>query len=214
MNREILEKQISLLGAGALTDLELASLIVGGSRGADNQTVIEEFLTELDATGGDRFPPKLLKTRKTAGPRIYTAMATYELARRRLSQRGVKIRSPEDVMQVVRHLADRPQEHFICLSLSGAHEVIAVRVVTIGLVNATQVHPREVFSDPLKDRATAIIIAHNHPSGELEPSRQDLEATRMIANAGKVLGIGLVDHVIFSHRGYVSLKEKGLYREG
>jgi DNA repair protein RadC len=80
-------------------------------------------------------------------------------------------------------------------------------VVTIGLVDRTQVHPREVFADPIIDRASAVIIAHNHPMGPLEPSSEDREITRRIRDAGNTLGIVLLDHIIFSKKGYYSFME-------
>jgi DNA repair protein RadC len=104
-------------------------------------------------------------------------------------------------------MADRKQEHFLCISLNGAYEVIAVRTVSVGLVNKTQVHPREVFADPLTDRATAIIVAHNHPTGNLTPSKEDIAITRQLKSAGEILGIKLLDHIIFSHKGYYSFME-------
>lgn len=95
------------------------------------------------------------------------------------------------------------------MSLNGASEVIATRVVSVGLVNKVQVHPREVFADPITDRATAVIVAHNHPSGSLVPSQEDVDVTRLLKDAGDTLGIKLIDHIIFSRRGYFSFLENG-----
>jgi DNA repair protein RadC len=114
------------------------------------------------------------------------------------------------VLPLIRHFADRKQEHFICVSLNGANEIIATRVVSVGLVNKTQVHPREVFADPITDRASAVIVAHNHPSGSLEPSKEDIDITARLKSAGEILGIRLLDHVIFNSKGYYSFLEKGL----
>ena len=107
-----------------------------------------------------------------------------------------------------RHYADRRQEHFICVSVNGANEVIATRVVSVGLVNKTQVHPREVFADPITDRASSIIVAHNHPVGDLTPSKVDIEITKQLKSAGEILGIRVLDHIIFNEKGYCSLLEK------
>jgi len=104
-------------------------------------------------------------------------------------------------------MADRKQEHFLCISLNGANEVIATRTISVGLVNKTQVHPREVFADPITDRASAIIIAHNHPTGGLAPSKEDIEITMRLKKAGETLGIKLLDHIIFSHKGHYSFLE-------
>lgn len=111
---------------------------------------------------------------------------------------------------MIRHYGDRKQEHFICISLNGANEVIAHRVVSIGLVNKTQVHPREVFADPITDRAAAIIVAHNHPSGGIAPSSEGIAITEQLKGAGETLGVKLLDHIIFNQKDYYSFLENGL----
>jgi DNA repair protein RadC len=136
--------------------------------------------------------------------------AALEFARRRIRPEGLRISFPPDVLPLIRHYADRRQEHFISVSLNGANEVIAARVVSVGLVNKTQVHPREVFADPLTDCAAAVIVAHNHPSGTLEPSQEDIETTGRLKSAGEILGIRLLDHIVFNQKGYCSFLEKGL----
>ena len=83
-------------------------------------------------------------------------------------------------------------------------------MVSVGLVNKTQVHPREVFADPITDRASAIIVAHNHPSGGIAPSKEDVEITAQLKAAGETLGIKLLDHIIFNQKDYYSFLEKGL----
>jgi DNA repair protein RadC len=112
-----------------------------------------------------------------------------------------------DTLPLLERFADRNQEHFLTLSLNGAHEVIMVRTVSVGLVNRTMVHPREVFAGPLTDRASAIILAHNHPSGSVEPSAEDDEITTRLLSAGETLGIPVLDHVVFSRSGYYSYLE-------
>lgn len=133
--------------------------------------------------------------------------AAFEFARRRIRPRGQKIRNPAEVMPLLRHYGDRKQEHFIAVSLNGAHEVMDIRVVTIGLVNKSQVHPREVFSHPISARAAAVIVAHNHPSGNLSPSREDIRVTRRLKAAGEILGIPLLDHIIFHENTSYSLAD-------
>jgi DNA repair protein RadC len=136
-------------------------------------------------------------------------IAALELARRRIRPEGLKITFPTDVLPLITHFADRKQEHFICISINGANEVITTRVVSVGLVNKTQVHPREVFADPITDRASAISVAHNHPASSLMPSKEDIEVTQRLKAAGETLGIKLLDHIIFNHRGYYSFLEHG-----
>ncbi len=119
----------------------------------------------------------------------------------------MKIRFPADVLPLIRHYADRKQEHFLCVSVNGAREVTHVRVVSIGLVNKSHVHPREVFADVIAERASAVIIAHNHPEGSLNPSEEDIAITESIRDAGKILGINLLDHIIFNRSDYYSFAE-------
>jgi len=136
--------------------------------------------------------------------------AALELGRRIFSTRGTRIGMPKDAYPLLIHFADIRQEHFIVISLNGGHEVNAIREVTKGLINKTVVHPREVFADPITDRACAIIVAHNHPSGNLEPSDEDVDITKRLRQSGDILGIPMLDHLIFSESGYFSFMEHGL----
>ncbi|MBN2372702.1 JAB domain-containing protein [bacterium] len=99
------------------------------------------------------------------------------------------------------------------MSLNGANEVIQKRIVTIGLLDKSQVHPREVFSDVIADRAASVIFAHNHPSGDLQPSEADLRIHRQLTEAGKILGIQVLDHIIVARKGHYSFQEAGLIRD-
>src|SRR5260370_228974 len=108
--------------------------------------------------------------------------------------------------------AGKPQEHFVCISLNGANEVIEKRVVTIGLLDKSPVHPREVFADVIADRAAAVIFAHNHPSGEVEPSEADVRVHEQLTAAGKTLGLRVLDHVIVTRNGHFSFREAALIR--
>ena len=92
---------------------------------------------------------------------------------------------------------------------NGANEIINIRVVSIGLIDRAPVHPREVFADALADRASAVIVAHDHPAGGVEPSAADVEATKQLKAAGAVMGIALLDHIIFNRSGYYSFLEAG-----
>ena len=120
------------------------------------------------------------------------------------------IKSPKDVLPLISFIADKKQECFFCITLNGAHEVITNRIVTIGLINSAPIHPREVFSCAILDRAVAVIIAHNHPSGSPEPSKQDIVTTKQLVDAGEIIGIPILDHIIIAQEGYVSFKERYL----
>ena len=106
------------------------------------------------------------------------------------------------------HHLDR--EHFIAITLDGSSRVINTHIISIGTLNQSLVHPREVFYPAIKDKAAAIIIAHNHPSGQLFPSRADKQVTTRLKDAGKLIGIEIIDHIILTPDGYYSFQDEGL----
>ena len=171
--REKLEQK----GPQALSDLELMAILLGsGIKGHDVMTVADLILKALDASKGNASVEELKQIEGVGQAKATLIAAALEFARRRIRPEGFKISFPADVLPLIRHYADRKQEHFICISINGANEVITTRVVSVGLVNKTQVHPREVFADPITDRASAIIVAHNHPSGRLIPAKKTLKS--------------------------------------
>ncbi|HYJ89277.1 MAG TPA: JAB domain-containing protein [Pyrinomonadaceae bacterium] len=122
----------------------------------------------------------------------------------------MKIECAEDVLPLLADIVGKSQEHFICITLNGANEVIEKRTVTVGLLDRSQVHPREVYADVIADRAAQVIFAHNHPSGDLLPSESDLKTQEQLVQAAKILGVRVLDHVIVSKKGYFSFQEAGL----
>jgi DNA repair protein RadC len=120
------------------------------------------------------------------------------------------IRSPDDgakyVMDEMRFLS---QEHFVCIYLNTKNQVLHKKTVFIGSLNASIVHPREVFKEAMRRSAASIICFHNHPSGDPNPSREDIEVTQRLTECGKIIGIDLLDHIIIGDQKFVSLKEKG-----
>jgi DNA repair protein RadC len=169
----------------------------------------EELLVKLDKMKEIPQVKELCGMAGMGESKACTVAALLEFGRRKWAS-GQRIRNPGDIFSLIRHHADRRQERFLCLSLNGAHELLAARIVTIGLVNRTIVHPREVFADPILDRASAIVVAHNHPSGNLQPSAEDNEITQRLKAAADILGIGFLDHLIFSESFYFSYRQKGL----
>lgn len=120
------------------------------------------------------------------------------------------LRTTKDVLACLEHFRDKKQEYFVTLSIDSGGRLIQRRVVTIGLLNVSLAHPREIFAGPLTDRAAAIIICHNHPSGEAEPSDEDIKTTQQLIAAGILLGIPLRDHFIVTKTGHFSFREQGL----
>jgi DNA repair protein RadC len=133
---------------------------------------------------------------------------TYEVVSERKVKYTVAIKHPSDIFELVKRYA-KQQEHGIVVTMNGFHEVISIAVVSIGLVNKTIVHPREIFRKAIYDNAVAIAFCHNHPSGQLEPSSEDLEITNRLMESSNIIGIRLVDSIIFSKKGYTSLRQRG-----
>ena len=133
-------------------------------------------------------------------------MAAFELWRRQfeVTERPI-IDTPEKAVAQLADIRDKKQEYFVCLTLDGANRLIAKRIITIGTLTASLVHPREVFADAITDRAASIIVAHNHPSGSLVSSTADQEVTARLKQTGVLLGVPLIDHVIVSKTASVSI---------
>jgi DNA repair protein RadC len=206
--REKLEKR----GPQALSDVELIALILGkGTRKKDVLSIADDVSRCIkDHPDAARDVNQLLRIEGLGLAKAAQIAACFELARRYLIKEPVRISSPQDILPFISYLSGKKQEHFVCLTLNGAGEIIENRVITVGLLNHSLVHPREVFADAITDRAASVILVHNHPSGSLEPSSQDLAITRQLAEAGSLLGIRVLDHIIISHRGLLSMRERGL----
>lgn len=203
-------ERLASSGAANLSDHELLSVIIGsGTKGAGVTAIARSVLELCDATGGPPTVAALQAIRGLGTAKASVIAAALEFARRMLCPERRRIGFPAEVLPVIQHYADRKQEHFLCVSLNGAHEVIACRVVSIGLVNRTVVHPREVFADAITDRAAAVVVAHNHPSGNVVPSPDDRDVTARLRTAGNTLGVQVLDHIVFSTTGYYSFLEHG-----
>ena len=197
-------------GARALSDQELLAVLLGkGTTKMDVMTLATELARVIDEKGLEVKAEDLTKYEGVGRAKAALILAAIEFARRRIKPEGAKIETPADLLPHVRHYADRKQEHFLCATINGANEILNIRVVSIGLIDRSPVHPREVFADALTDRASAVIVAHNHPSGSLEPSPSDINITAQLKDAGTIIGIELLDHIIFNRTGYFSFLEEG-----
>lgn len=198
-------------GAEQLSDTDLLAVLL--HTGIANKPVTklaEEIVRHIDTRKTESIEAALKTVNGIGDAKLSTILAAFELGRRYYGVGGEKVRHPSDVVPFLRHYSVRKQEQFICVSLNGAHEISAIRVVSVGTLTHTLVHPREVFADPLAERAAAVILAHNHPSGSLEPSADDLTLTKRLCEAGRLLGIEVLDHVIVSPNGeYLSFIEAG-----
>lgn len=190
---------------------ELLATLLGGSIPDETLIILtKEGIKNLSAMTVEEYTafPGIGKSRAAI------LVAAFEIARKlssTLPEERKKINSPEDaatlVMEEMRHL-DR--EHFCVLLLNTKHQVMARETVSVGTLNTSVVHPRELFKSAIRRSASAIILVHNHPSGDPTPSREDVEVTRRMQEAGKIVGIEILDHIIIGDMKHVSFKAKGM----
>ncbi|MEW6326492.1 MAG: DNA repair protein RadC [Thermodesulfobacteriota bacterium] len=204
-------EKLAAQGPEALSDIELLAILLGsGVKGKNVFQVAQSILRRLDKDKGKVDLKDLVTIDGVGLAKACQIVAAFEFARRRFFKDLLFVQKTKDILPLILHIADKKQEHFLCISLNGANEVIGNRVVTVGLLNSSQVHPREVFADVISDRAASVILAHNHPSGVLKPSPDDIAITEQMVEAGRILGISVLDHIIITKKGYLSFKEKGL----
>lgn len=201
-------------GPKVLSTRELIAVIIGrGTRGRGVLAVSEDIKKVFDERKQEVTIENLMAVPGVGEAKACQLLAAFELARRFGDRNeGLRISNPEEVLRLpdVEMIRNRQQEHFLAITLNGAGEVIHARTLTVGLLNASQVHPREAFADAITDRAAAVVFVHNHPSGSLEPSAPDLAITRQLMEAGELLGIQVLDHLIISKKGHRSLKQAGI----
>jgi DNA repair protein RadC len=205
--REKLEKK----GISALSNQELIMLILGsGIKGRNVKAQALDVLKVLEADIGNISFEKLNSISGIGTAKAGQIMAAFELAKRYLIKQSKKIQNVADILEAVGEIRTKKQEHFVTLTLSGASVLIEKRIVFKGTVDSSLVHPREVFADALIDRAAGIILVHNHPADNPEPSQADIAITTRLCETGKLLGIKVIDHVIVTADSYFSFEATGL----
>ncbi|HHT43382.1 MAG TPA: DNA repair protein RadC [Firmicutes bacterium] len=157
---------------------------------------------------------ELVKVNGIGPAKAADILAAFELAKRladaRMEYQGV-VNSPSDAAQLVlRELSMADKEHFMIIMLNTKNRVIAKKVISIGHLQASLVHPREMFKEAIRRSSAAVILVHNHPSGDLTPSRDDITTTERLREAGSLLGIDVLDHIIVGDNRYFSFREQGL----
>ncbi|MDR2713664.1 MAG: DNA repair protein RadC [Clostridiales bacterium] len=205
--QDLPREKLNKKGAAALSDIELLQAVIGsGGKGNDFKQIAKNLNDVIRKTGADKLTIDDVKAIKGIGnAKATTVFAALEFWRRKFTkQTAPLVDSPEKAAEQLAEIKNKKQEHFVLLTLDGARRLINNRVITIGTLNASLVHPREVFSPAIEDRAASIIIAHNHPSGMLDISKQDREVTGIIKRAGELLGIRLDDHIIVAGDKFVS----------
>ncbi len=203
-------------GPEALSDSELLALLLRtGGRGANALTIANRLLASVGGLQGlaNSGAPEFAAISGVGPAKGATIRASLELARRLAARRlepGTVIRTPDDIH---RHfhasLRDLRYERFLAVLLDGRQRVMRSELISQGTLTASLVHPREVFRPALREAAAALVLVHNHPSGDPAPSREDREITGRLVRAGEILGVRVLDHVIVAERGSCSLREEG-----
>lgn len=200
-------EKLQTRGAESLSDYELLMAIIGSGTAQADVTKIARDAQKLITEKGSELTYDDLIAIKSLGPAKATQiMASFELWRRQfeVSERPI-IDSPEAAVAQLADIRDKKQEYFVCLTLDGANRLIAKRIITIGTLTSSLVHPREVFADAITDRAASIIVAHNHPSGNLDASDADKQITERLQDAGNIMGIEVIDHIIITATESISI---------
>ncbi|MEX1052593.1 MAG: DNA repair protein RadC, partial [Patescibacteria group bacterium] len=162
-----------------------------------------KYLTELKVE-------ELLKFKGVGKAAVSKILAAIELGNRVRDKSINIIYSPKDVWVELKNIRYKQKEHFILFCLDSRNRIIKKELISIGTLNSSLVHPREVFEPAIRNLSAQIVISHNHPSGEVQPSDEDIEITKKLIKAGEILGIEIIDHVIVSQEKYLSFKEKGI----
>ena len=210
---DIREKALKF-GLGYPLDYELVMLILGaGNRQMSVEAMSKKIVDVLDSGNNDDMVERLNKMKGIGQSKALAVAAAVELGKRRTCHLGAHISTPCDVIPFVNHYAMSGKEHFLAVTLNGGHNIIQIHVVSIGTTNSAFVHPREVFYEAIKENASAILVCHNHPSGSVEPSDEDIECTRKLLEASKIIGIPILDHIIIDCNSYYSFLESGLLKK-
>lgn len=203
-------------GPSVLSDAELLGLLFG--IGSQEKTAVELAGEVISGAGGlhnlfDASVHELKQVKGIGEAKACILLAALELARRLSVARNPgrpMVSSPADVDGLLRgRIANLDREHFVVVLLNTKNEVIEAPTVSVGTLSSSLVHPREVFKPAIRASAASVVLAHNHPSGRVEPSREDREVTRRMVEAGGIIGIEVLDHVIVGE-GYFSMKEHGM----
>ncbi len=206
-------------GADKLSSQELLALVVGrGVARRSVMTIAQELMARFGSIQGvsNATIEELSRIKGIGIAKATQLKAVFELGKRQELERETNyesydIRDPQGVVRAVRGtIKDKAKEHFKLILLNTRNKIIGLSTVSIGTLNASLVHPREVFKDAIRHSASSVVVAHNHPSGNPEPSEEDIKITRRLVESGKILGIEVLDHIIIGKDAFISLKTKGL----
>lgn len=206
--REKLERY----GPSKLSNSELLAILLGtGMKGVNVVELSQRILRKFSKNLGNVSVDDLKDVAGLGTAKSCEIVACFELGKRLLKDKPYKlIMKPEDVYREMKGYRNHKQEHFVIFYLDSRNNEIVNQVVSVGTLNASLVHPRNIFESAIQHNAAQVIIAHNHPSGDCEPSEDDLEITKRLVEAGKILGIEVIDHIIVVKDNFLSFKERKL----
>ena len=200
-------------GPAKLSNVELLAILLGaGRQGKNALTIARQILRKFNAKKLPKASHQELVSQFGLGPvKACQIVACFELSKRLLKDKKSRLYlTPQDVWQEMRFVRNTKKEHLVIFYLDSRSQEIKREIISIGLLDESLVHPREVFEPAVRHLASHIILAHNHPAGDPNPSPQDREITKRLILAGKILGIELIDHVIVTSKSWFSFKEKKL----
>ena len=209
-----LRERVFARGLSYPSDAELLMLVLGsGTKDLPVEEIAYKMADVIDVSGRENLVDNFLKIPGVGMGKALAVAAALEFGRRRAANINAVVHKPEDLLPFIKQYAYKAAEHFIAVSLSGAHEILSQKVVAVGNSNAAIINPREVFFEAVQTRASAVILAHNHPSGGASPSDDDIDTTRRLCSAADILGISVLDHIIVSRSEYFSFKEHNMLKE-
>ena len=181
-------------GPASLSDFELLEVLIGsGSADADVSQIARQMQKVLRRNTGELLLEDLTSLRGVSTARAARVLASLEIARRYLLKDVEPLKTVTDLLARLDDIRDKRQEYLVALTLDGGQRLIAQRTVTIGTLDTVLAHPREVFADAITDRAASVVVAHNHPSGDPQPSRNDITLTQQLVAAGQLLGVEMTE---------------------
>lgn len=207
---ELPREKMVKYGVKKLADFELLAILLGsGIEGLNVLQLSKKILAIIQKIGINKITLEdLLKIKGLGKAKASQILSVIELGQRLQSDKKQEILSAEDVWKLCSDIRDSKKEHFVAFYIDTQNNLIERQIISIGTLNASLVHPREVFEPALALHSANIIVAHNHPTGNCEPSQDDIEITKRLTEAGKILGIELLDHIIVTKKDFLSLGDR------
>lgn len=212
-------ERLRKFGPEALSAQELLALVIGrGVSGKSVMSIAQELMIRFGSIKGvsEATIEELAGIKGIGTAKAAQLRAAFELGKRQDLEKeswydGYDIKDPQSVVRVIRSsIRDKAKEHFKLIILNTRNRITTITDVSTGTLSASLVHPREVFKEAIRHSASSVVLAHNHPSGDPEPSEEDLRITRRLIDAGKIIGIEVLDHIIIGKNSFSSFKERGL----